>query len=166
MSEQSPSAAPEPRQLDINLVQMINLSANVLHQALLNSPDKKARDFFKALKQGKTIKPGTLTLGEGVEAPLKIALDYSEFKGPGFNFDIFVAALHAMLQRISARLKAKEDLNVMSSETGSFLFNLPGMVERDGHVNILVMSLDFSVVKEITLRLMFLDPEQFKKTEE
>jgi hypothetical protein len=51
----------------------------------------------------------------------------------------------------------------MSSETGSFLVNLPGMVEREGHVNVLVMSLDFTVAKKITLRLMFLDPEQFKK---
>lgn len=150
-------------QLDINLIEMVNLSANVLHQAFLSSPDKKARDFFKALKQGKTIKPGTLSLGDKLEAPLEIALDYSEFQGPGFNFDIFVAALHAMLQRISAKLKAKEDLNVMSSETGSFLIHLPGMVEREGHVNILVMSLDFSVAKKITLRLMFLNPEQFKK---
>ena len=124
---------------------------------------RKARGFFKTLKQGKTIKPGTLRLGKEVEAPLEIALDYTEFKGPGFNFDIFVAALHAMLQRISVRLKAKEDLNILSSDSGSFLINLPGMVEHDGHVNILVMSLDFSVAKEITLRLMFLDPEQFKK---
>jgi hypothetical protein len=68
-----------------------------------------------------------------------------------------------MLQRISAKLKAKEDLNIMNSETGSFLVHSPGMVEQDGYVNILVMSLDFSVAKKITLRLMFLDPEQFKK---
>lgn len=152
-----------PLQLDINLIEMVNLSANVLHQAFLSSPDKKSRDFFKVLKQGKSIKPGTLSLGEKLETPLEIALDYSEFQGPGFNFDIFVTALHAMLQRISAKLKAKEDLNIMNSETGSFLVHLPGMVEQDGYVNILVMSLDFSVAKKITLRLMFLDPEQFKK---
>jgi hypothetical protein len=152
-----------PLQLDINLIEMVNLSANVLHKTFLSSTDKKARDFFKTLKQGKAIKPGTLSLGKELEAPLDIALDYSEFQGPGFNFDIFVAALHAMLKRISAKLKAKEDLNIMSSETGSFLVNLPGMVEREGHVNVLVMSLDFSVTKKITLQLMFLDPEQFKK---
>ena len=152
-----------PMQLDINLIEMVNLSANVLHQTFLSSPDKKARDFFKTLKQGKLIKPGTLSLGTELEAPLDIDLDHTEFQGPGFNFDIFVAALHAMLQRISAKLKAKEDLNIMSSETGSFLVNLPGMVEREGHVNVLVMSLDFTVAKKITLRLMFLDPEQFKK---
>lgn len=152
-----------PKQLDINLIEMVNLSANVLHQAFLSSPDDKARGSFKTIKQGKVIKPGTLSIGKELEAPLEIALDYSEFQGPGFNFDIFVAALHAMLQRISAKLKAKEDLNMMSSETGSFLINLPGMVERDGHVNIMVMTLDFSVAKQITLRLMFLNPEQFKK---
>jgi hypothetical protein len=138
----------------------------LLHQAFLSSPDKKARGFFKTLKQGKAIKPGTLSLGKEMEAPMEISLDYSEFQGPGFNFDIFVAALHAMLQRISAKLKAKEDLNIMSSEAGSFLVNLPGMVEQEDHVNVLVMSLDFSVTKKITLRLMFLDPEQFKKDPE
>ena len=104
--------------------------------------------FFKALKQGKAIKPGTLSLGEKLETPLEIALDYSEFQGPGFNFDIFVTALHAMLQRISAKLKAKEDLNIMNSETGSFLVHLPGMVEQDGYVNILVKSPDFSARPE------------------
>jgi hypothetical protein len=152
-----------PLQLDINLIEMVNLSANVLHKAFLSSPDKQARDFFKTLKQGKAINPGTLNLGNKLEAPMEIDLDYSEFQGPGFNFDIFVAALHAMLQCISTKPKAKEDLNIISSETGSFLVHLPGMVEREGYVNILVMSLDFSVTKKITLRLMFLDPEQFKK---
>jgi hypothetical protein len=151
------------KNIDINLVEMTNLCANVLHQAFLSSPDKNARDLFKSLKQGKPISPGKLRLGEEMQAPLKLALDYSEFKGPGFNFDIFIAALHAMLQRISAQLKAKEKLNILHSETGSFLLNLPGVVERNEQINVLMMAMDFSKPKEVTLSLMFFDPEQFIK---
>lgn len=152
----------KPQALNINIVQLVNLSCNLLHQAFIKQPRDKAKKLVKDLKGGKRINMGSLTIGEKIETPLFLELDYSEFRG-GFNFPAFEAAVKAMLQRISVQLKQKKDLNVLTNqEQGSALVHLPGVIQSpDGRYNVLVMSFEMGKPKEIGIRVMFVDPDQY-----
>lgn len=158
----------KPKTLNINIVQLVNLACNLLHQGFIKQPKDKAKLLLKDLKNGKRVSVGRLTIGpEGeakkLEVPLRLELDYSEFRG-GFNYPAFDAALRAMLQRISATMKAKKDLNILTSEeTGSALVHQPGLIQSpDGQYNVLVMSFELGKPKEIGVRVMFVDPEQYE----
>lgn len=154
----------KPQQLNINIVQLVNLACNLLHQGFLKQPKDKAKALLKDLKNGKRLKMGNLTIGEKMEVPLHLVLDYSEFRG-GFNFPAFEAALRAMLQRISVQLKRKKDLNILTNEEqGSALVHLPGVIQsQDGRYNVLVMSFEMGKPKEIGIRVMFVDPDQYEQ---
>lgn len=154
-----------PKELNINLIELVNISANILHQLFVSAPKDKSREIFKTIKQGKAFNTGTLKLGEFGESSLKLSLDYSDFQGPGFNYDVFSQALQALLKRLSIKLQRKEDLNVLSSDKGSVVVTIPGLVQVQEQVNILMISLDFANPREITLCLMFIDPSQFEERE-
>lgn len=152
----------EQKTVDINLVELVGLAANILHKTLGISPKSQSKPLFKELKNGKTISLGSLKHAEELNLTLKLELDYSEFCGPGFNFDIFKSALNAMLSRLSSHLQHKKDLNIMSSETGTSLIHVPGIIQVNHQVNVLVMAFDTANKDQITLKLMFIDPEQYK----
>ena len=176
-----------PKQLNLNLVPLVNLACNVLQQGFLKQPRDKAKLLLKNLKGGKRTKVGSLTLDNNarnnnthsnadttdaqggtneaapkLEAPLYLALDYSEFRG-GFNFPAFEAALSAMLQRVNVQLKQKKDLNLLTNEeAGTVLVHLPGVIQaEDGRYNVLVMAFEIKLPTEIVLKLMFIDPDQY-----
>lgn len=148
--------------LDINLVELVNLAAKLLDNIFFKAPKDKAKPVFKAIKSGEKVPLGTVTLRETIEANLSLAMDYSEFKGPGFNFDICQLALQGILRQISETFKVKGDLNVMNSEDGSFLIHLPGMIDMSGQLNVLVLAIDLGDLKNIVFKLMFIDPEQYE----
>jgi len=151
----------EKNQVNINMVQLLNLSCNLLHQGFLSAPKQKAKQLLKDLKAGRRVAMGNLTIQETYQVPLKLELDYSEFKGP-FNFPSFEAAVKGMLQRCGETLKAKKDLNILTNEeTGSALVHLPGVIEQDGRFNVLVTCFEMANKKEIIIRLLFVDPEQY-----
>ena len=154
MSEQN-------KQVNINMVQLLNLSCNLLHQGFVKQSKVQAKQLLKDLKAGKRTTLGKLTLQEKHEMPLRLELDYSEFRGP-FNFPSFDAALRGMLQRCGQTLQAKKDLNILTNEEkGSALVHLPGVIEQDGRFNVLVTCFDIASNQEITIRLLFLDPDQY-----
>ncbi|MCZ6526544.1 MAG: hypothetical protein O6928_08355 [Gammaproteobacteria bacterium] len=90
-------------------------------------------------------------------------MDYSEYKGPGFGFDSFIAALKSMLRHTETAFKEKKDLNMLSSQDKSehVLAALPGIVQREQQINVMMMSFSFSQSPDIILKLMFVEPGQF-----
>ncbi len=151
----------EKNQVQLNMVQLLNLSCNLLHQGFLSTTKQQAKQALKDLKAGKRIPVGKVTIQETYQLPLKLELDYSEFKGP-FNFPSFEAALKGMLQRCGETLKAKKDLNILTNEeTGSALVHLPGVIEQDGRFNVLVTCFEMANNKEIVIRLLFVNPDQY-----
>ncbi|ARN74933.1 hypothetical protein [Oceanicoccus sagamiensis] len=147
--------------LDLNLVELVNLAANLFDRLFIKPPKDKAKSTFKELKQGKSLDLGTVTIKETLKSNLKLAMDYSEFCGPGFNYDIFEASLKGILTQISQKFQAKADLNIMTSETGSVLVHLPGMTQLDEQLNVMVLAFELGDIKNITIKLMFLEPSQY-----
>ena len=85
-----------------------------------------------------------------------------EYKGTGFGFDIFIAALKSMLRHTETAVKEKKDLNMLVNQNQSevVLAALPGIVRREEQINVMMMNFAFSA-SDITLKLMFVDPDQF-----
>lgn len=160
--------------VNLDLVKILNLGCNILHQAFVVAKENEAKTRLKELKAGKSVKIGALTLtakpredGAAVpppiEMPLRLALDYSEFVGP-FNFPAFRQALAAMLQRIGKTMKDKGDLNILTNpQNNSALVHQPGVINSNGQFNVLVLTIEPAANKDIVLRLMFVDPNQYEQ---
>jgi hypothetical protein len=164
-------AQPSPKKFDLNLVQVLDLGCGIMHQAFFKQPADKAKSLLKDLKNGKGISLGAITLtnknaeGEALatlEVPLSLRLDYSEFKGGGFGFPVFEAALKAMLTQIGEAFRAQKDLNILTNEqTGSALVHQPGVVQVAGQFNVLVVCIERGKKNDLVFKLMFVDPEQY-----
>ncbi len=155
--------ATENPEIDINIVQILNAAVRILQSGFLTGPRAQARHDFKKLKQGKNIGVATLNIGQLKDAPFKLQLDYSEYKGPGFGFDIFIAALESMLRHTETAFKEEKDLNMLTNQNQSevVLAALPGIVRREEQINVMMMSFSLSQAPDIILKLMFVDPGQF-----
>ncbi|MEC8428834.1 MAG: hypothetical protein VXZ35_10425, partial [Pseudomonadota bacterium] len=89
------------------------------------------------------------------------AMDYSEFVGPGFNFDVFQASLKQLLGGIAPRLKSKQDLNFRTSEQGGILVGVPGVIQTGEQINVLMLCLEMGTAGQVGIQLMYMDPTQF-----
>jgi hypothetical protein len=151
----------EKQNLEINIVELVGLTANILDQLFFKAPKDKAKTTFKELKQGRVYSLGTVTIQKVVSPELKLALDYSEYCGPGFNFDAFKLALEGILKQISLQFKKKGDLNIMTSDQNSLLIHLPGMIQLGEQLNVMLMSFEMGNLEAITIKLMFVEPSQY-----
>ena len=142
---------------------MVNLAAQLLHNIFISNQSGKAKLTFKDIKKGNRLDLGTVTIQETLESNLGLTLDYSQFVGPGFNFDGFKIALQGILAQISEKFKAKADLNVMDDKQGSVLIHLPGLIQRGDQLNAMVLIFNMADMKNITIQLAFVDPAQYEQ---
>ena len=92
-----------------------------------------------------------------------IALDHTEFRGK-VGFPVFRRSLEQLPGRIAERLRLKMDIPVFASEeTGQILCSIPSIVNEEGTVNVLMLGVDKPEPGITTLKLQFLDPEQFRQ---
>ncbi len=179
MTEEQKQEAPA-RNFQLNLVQVSDLACRILYQTFVVQAKDKAKMALKDLKSGKGLNVGVLTLTvthkdtgaeEKLDLPLKVKLDYSEFRGP-FNFPSFEASVRATISLIGQTLDAKGDLNILTEEkTGSALIHLPGVTQdQDDRFNVMVMAIE--PIKErdrklaIGVKLLYLDPNQYEQLRE
>ncbi len=151
-------------EIDINIVELLKVAANILQAGFITSPRVQAKREFKKLKQGKSIKVATLNIGKLKDTPFKLQLDYSEYKGPGFGLDSFIAALESMLRQTETAFNQEKDLNMLTDhdQREVVLAALPGIVRREEQINVMMMSFSFNQTPDIVLKLMFVEPGQFK----
>ena len=159
--------ANEKKEVDINIVQVLDVAAKALHAGFLSGSRAHAKREFKKLKQGHRTQVATLNMGELKNAPLSIELDYSEYVGPGFGFDSFTSALRSMLRHTELAFAEKKDLNLLASEdqTELILGALPGIIQLGEQLNVMMMCLSFSEAPKIVVKLMFVEPDQFMATQ-
>lgn len=147
--------------IEINFPQMLDVLGGAIGRALISSKKEQSKNIFKELKQGKVLDMGALNYGEKLKIDFQLKLDYSEFRGPGFNYDILRAALAMLLNKLGATMKAKQEIKLLGSETGVQLLAIPGVVHAHDQDNVLMMSVEFTNKSSVIVNLMFMDPEQF-----
>ena len=160
-SPQPQAVAGDKPNITINIPEVVNLACNVLHGGFIAKGDEHGKKLFKQLKDEERIPAGSMTVGEKLTIQLSVALDRKEFRGQ-FGFPVFKATLQAMLQNIGKAINARQDLNFLTSETGNILIHKPGVVEKGGEYNVLVLVLMPSQNKEMKLCLTYLDPDQYE----
>lgn len=158
---QPAAAAAEKPQLTVNIPEVVNLACNILHSGFIAKGDEHGKKLFKQLKEEDKLKAGVMTVGDKLEIDLTISLDRKEFRGQ-FGFPVFKAILQAMMQNIGQAIQARQDLNFLTSENGNILVHKPGVVEKAGEFNVMVLVLAPGQNKEMNLCLTFLDPDQYE----
>lgn len=147
----------------LGIDQLLTLALNGLDQYFFKAHKEKARKLYKEIADGSTTEFVSITFKGQEDKPVKfkLKLDHSEYKGH-LTFHMFKLALQQMMKNIAAKLKAKQQLNVMTSETGEILVNLPGVIQDRDKINILVIGVEPGKSTAI-FKLQFLDADQFKK---
>ena len=158
------TAAANQTNFTIDVRKLFNMSANLLAAGFFKQKPDQAKALYKQLKDGKQVKAGELTNSQnGGKLPVTLELDRSEFIGP-FNYPNFQASLRALLQRFETHGRKDPELKTLrtlqNEKSGGVLFNLPGVIEIDNQINVLMAAIEPSK-NGMTLRLIFMDPEQF-----
>ncbi len=158
----------ETQQHSINLDRFLTLSVNMLDNYFFRSAKEKARKLFKEIEGGKSVRVGSLTVGDdrNTSLSIRLTLDAMDFQGH-LTFHQFRTALQMMLREIAERLRTRGDLRMFTSQNpDDMLFFLPGIVEEKGQVNMLVLGLATGETGSVRVNLKFLDPAQFRKGRE
>ncbi|MGS2724800.1 hypothetical protein ACVBEJ_13760 [Porticoccus sp. GXU_MW_L64] len=158
---QEQAAQSGAQQRKVNFPELLNLCNGLLANLFYKLPKPKAKELFLEVKKGGSPVLGDITVGEHTKLKLKLTLDYSEFVGPGFNFDIFRTALKGLLERINTTLRLKADLGLRANQQGGVMVGFAGTVRKGDQFNVLMMVVDMGSPGEINLRLIFVEPSQF-----
>ncbi|NNC98631.1 MAG: hypothetical protein HKN85_00455 [Gammaproteobacteria bacterium] len=150
----------------------INLQPDKLLQAVLENlnqqffADSRAQSklLYKSIADGRQMPFMQIAVDDSGEVICELALDHSQFSG-SLNFGKFRKCLAMMLKGLSIKLEKHaqngEGFNMMNSDQGQLLFNIPGVVMSEDGVNVLVFGLSQAGPGLATIRLMFLDPAQY-----
>lgn len=155
--------APQAQQdqLSLNIPEVVNLACNILHGGFIAKGDEHGKKLFKDLKESETLNAGTMTVGGKLELALTISLDKKEFCGQ-FGFPVFKAGLQAMLQNIGKTLNERGDLNYLTSDSGNIMIHKPGVIEKAGEYNVLVLVIMPKANREMNLCLTYINPDQYE----
>lgn len=154
--------------------QLATISANILHQGLIEVSRTVGKRLFRELESGTRIAVTQLRMEDGSEVRMDLKLDRSEFRG-ALNFSLFRDSVLALLSRLSDTLRDEESaLPVMrlmdeagQSTSERRLFGVPGVIALDGVPNMLMMGATPSPSEPVILiELMYIDPEQFAQSPE
>ena len=153
--------------------QLATISANILHQTLIEVSRTVGKRLFRELESGTRIAVTKLRMEDESEVRMDLKLDCSEFRG-ALNFSLFRDSVLALLSRLSDTLRDEEtELPVMrlmdeagQSTSERRLFGVPGVIAVDGVPNMLMMGATPAPSEPVILiELMYIDPEQFAQSD-
>ncbi|MEK9624000.1 MAG: hypothetical protein VW103_05540, partial [Halieaceae bacterium] len=124
--------------------QLATISANILHQTLIEVSRTVGKRLFRELESGTRIAVTKLRMEDESEVRMDLKLDCSEFRG-ALNFSLFRDSVLALLSRLSDTLRDEDTVLPvmrMMDESGQStserrLFGVPGVIAVDGVPNML-----------------------------
>ena len=139
------------------------LAVNLLHGALMEPSRTRAKRVFKELHEGRAVALRTIEMEDKSRAQFGLALDHSEFRGR-LNYGAFCASVESLVANIAGTLKEGREITVFNAREGrdSTIFGISGPTVEDDQPNVLVLAVEPGRDNVTILRLMYLDPEQFK----
>src|SRR5690554_4098108 len=124
--------APGQASFRLDPKNLADIGGRLLSTLFMRNERDKAKRLYTDVKQGRQPNMGNLTMGDSGAMPLRLALDYSEFRGP-FGFPAFQAAVHALLGNLSKQMQEEsKPLQTFSSkDSNSLLFAIPGVIAAE-----------------------------------
>ena len=149
-------------QQEVNLDprQMIQALNENLNQRFYAGSRDAAKQAYQELVDGKLIPLMRIEMEDATEVICELALDTSEYVGK-LNFGRFRKGLAMMMLGIKNRLDKEQELNIMHSENGEMLFNIPGVLQSDDGTNVIVCGLRQLAAGRLTIRLMYINPDLY-----
>ena len=129
---------------------------NNLNQRFFADEKAAAKRLFKSLVHGTEAPFIGISNEHTGQIKSVLRLDLSAFTGK-LNFRIFRAALASHLYRIDQMLETGDDCNVFvdQKDASSFVYNLPGVTDLNGHINALVTGVQVSAPGSFVVKLLF-----------
>ncbi len=133
---------------------------NNLNQRFFADEKAASKRLFRSLAHGTEAPFIAISTKESGQIRSVLRLDMSDVIGK-LNFKMFRAALAAHLYRIDQALEAGDDCNVFVSQedSRSFIYNLPGVTNENGHVNALVSGVEVDGPGTFVVYLIYLPVE-------
>ena len=148
---------------DVSLPPKLLLGAinNNFEHHFFNQSRESAKIVFQSLLKGEQCPFMRIDMGDAGEVQCELSLDTSLYVGK-LNFGKFKKLLATMMIAIKERIEADAPLNALNSKHGEIMFNIPGIVkDQDGRFNVMVTSFRQLAPGLSSVRLMFLDPQQY-----
>ena len=139
------------------LLAAINENLNNRFYAASRAESKQA---YQQLIAGQTVPFMLIGVEDGAQIQCDLKLDDSEFVG-NISYSKFRKALAMMMLGIKNRLEAEQNLNLMQSDAGDTLFNIPGVHQDEDGANVIVCGISQNGPGRAFINLMFLDPQAY-----
>lgn len=144
------------------------IAVNLLHKVFIDATRTEAKQVYRNLDSGRTLGLTNVEMEDESTLRINLSLERSEFTGQ-LNFGAFKASLSNLLGNIARTLQEGKEVTVFSVEgkPNSVLFGITGVTFEDAQPNVMVLGSDVGDQPGVaTLRLMYLDPEQFAQNEQ
>ncbi len=156
---------PLYRNQTITLDKLLTISINLLHQAFGDTTRLLAKRRFQYLEGGKSVYLATVRMDDGSELKVNVKLDRTELQGK-LNFSAFRQLLAQLVGACAQQLESEQPLNTFSDQDEKrWVYLIPALYHSDAALNMLVAGVNMRQPGELTIELMFVDPEQFRKQE-
>lgn len=139
------------------------IAINLLHRQFIAAGRTQAKRAYNMVREGKVVAITAVKMEDDSTVRFMLSLDHSEFKGH-LNFGAFRAGLSTLLGNISRALQDKREVTVFNMEQrpGALLFGVTGVTVEKDQPCVMVLGADLEGQPgTVTLRLMYLDPDQF-----
>ena len=148
-------------EIQIQPKQLLAAICQELTNVFFGQQKAEAKQAFNKISSGESIPLIEISSNKRGDVQGVLALDHSEFNGK-LNFSAFRDCLGAHLHLVGEKLKQDENLNIFTNEeTGDFLFNIPGILEREGTINVILTGIEQRRAGEIIVKLMFINPDNY-----
>lgn len=139
---------------------------NLLHRTIVDANRTQAKKIFASLVDKRVVGLVRLKMDSGNTLDTEVSLSAEEFVGD-LKFGIFRNALSAWMANAIDVCKREGELPIMFNEQRSeTLFNIPGAVVSEGQLNVMFMSIFQPAPGRLRMKLMFVDPRQFKRADD
>ena len=137
-------------------------AVNLLDRAFLAASRAQSKRHFARIQGGGLLELETLRLEDGSEVAFRVTLDHGAYRGK-LSYAAFRRGLTMLLGRLVERIRGSRDMNLYTSKSdSSLLFNVPAVITGEGATNVLMLGTGDPEPGLMTLRLVYLDPEQFR----
>jgi hypothetical protein len=144
---------------------LLVIAANILHKAFYDCTRLEAKRRYQFLHDGRTVFLLKLRVEDGSELDVNLSLERSELRGK-LNFSVFRNLIGQLLAGYAAALEKQQPLKTFSDDAQRrWVYLIPALQENAERLNMLVLAADVSRPAVLTLELMFIDPEQFRRND-
>jgi len=152
----SQSIAPE---------KLLVMAANLLHKSFHDTSRMMAKRRYQLLEDGKKVFLVNVRMEDSSELQVNLTLDCSELRGK-LNFSAFRQLIGRLLHGFMQKLQTQESLNMFTDEDGKrWSYLIPAVLKTEATIDMMILGADVREPGVLTLELMFIDPEQFRKAE-